>query len=38
MSDKIDCKFFFAASSTDRIKFGDVSSGFMRRIKYYEEN
>ena len=35
--DKIDCKYLFAASSTEIKLTEEDMNGFMRRIKYYEE-
>ena len=32
----LNCKMLFSANEQDKIKFGDTSEGFMRRINMYE--
>ena len=32
----INCKFLFSANEQEKIKFGDISTGFRRRINMYE--
>lgn len=32
----INCKFIFAANDQDKLKFGDTTAGFRRRINMYE--